>query len=625
MATLADELLADLMGSDEEGEGEERDDDFRQQYAGMDPSDGLMKDDDGTSEEDDEDEEEKFIKAAAELAKKAGEEDEEEVKVKVEKMDFGAISDVRSVAGLMKSLKPVIEVSETPSQPSARSSRFTRARGTALTCSVLQKIDFYQKPENQTPNIGSIEDNPEYRLLTQANSLSTSIDSEIILVHKFIRDHYSIRFPELERLIENALQYAKTVAIIGNGPMEDLGRVIASTDNVTGQTLAEVLDGPRLMSVRMEASTSKGRTLSEKELQNVIRACEMTVQLDSAKKILTDYVQSRMNLFAPNLTVLVGSETAAKLVNTSGGLAGLAKTPSCNIANMGWNSRATGLATNVGVRQKGYLFHSPILQYVPNDLKKQAMRIVAAKVVLAARVDQTLKTPDNSMGQRLKDECQERLDKLTEPPPNKGPRALPAPDDKPARKRGGRRAREAKKQFAQTDLRKEQNRMQFGKEEAETGFGVGDSTKGLGMIGASNDGRVRATQIDKKTAARLSKKNPGWGAATPVGGLASSMRGFGQGAGAGAASMGLRTAGVGTTGTASIVAFTPVQGLELLNPKAKQEADRKRKAEEDRWFNNGTFTQVGGGAMAPPPPKVDSSGFKVPALPALKKHKVEGK
>ncbi|KAF2428913.1 Nop domain-containing protein [Tothia fuscella] len=600
MATLADELFADLMESGSEDEGdEERDDDFRQDSSAMDTTNGISKDGE-TSEEDDEGEEERYIKAAQELSKNAGDQDEEEVKVKVEKMDFGAISDVRSVAGLMKSLKPVIE-----------------------------KIEFYQKPENQTKNVGSIEDNPEYRLLTQANSLSTSIDSEIILVHKFIRDHYSIRFPELERLIENALHYAKTVAIIGNGPMEDLGAVISSTKNVTGQTLAEVLDGPTLMSVRMEATTSKGRSLSDKELQNVIRACEMTVQLDMAKKILTDYVQSRMNLFAPNLTVLVGSETAAKLVNTAGGLAGLAKTPSCNIANMGWNNKATGLATNVGVRQKGYLYHSPVLQYVPNDMKKQAMRIIAAKVVLAARVDQTLKTPDNSMGQRLRDECQERLDKLTEPPPNKGPRALPAPDDKPARKRGGRQAREAKKQFAMTDLRKQQNRMVFGKEEAETGFGTGDSTKGLGMIGATNDGRVRATQIDKKTAARLSKKNPGWGGATPAGsGISSSLRGFGQSTGSGGASMGLRTAGVGNagTGTASVIAFTPVQGLELLNPKAKEEADRKRKANEDRWFASGTFTQVGGGAMAPPPLKTDGGGFKVPALPALKKHKVaEGK
>lgn len=57
---------------------------------------------------------------------------------------------------------------------------------------------------------------------------------------------------------------------------------------------------------------------------------------------------------------------------------------------------------------------------------------------------------------------------------------------------------------------------------------------------------------------------------------------------------GLRTSGVGnlgsSAGTASTIAFTPVQGLELVDPKVQAELNRKRKAEEDRWFKSGTFT-----------------------------------
>ncbi len=62
---------------------------------------------------------------------------------------------------------------------------------------------------------------------------------------------------------------------------------------------------------------------------------------------------------------------------------------------------------------------------------------------------------------------------------------------------------------------------------------------------------------------------------------------------------GLRTSGVGssinaTAGTVSSLAFTPMQGLELVDPKVQAELSRKRKADEDRWFKGGTFTQVGG-------------------------------
>src|SRR5271170_6690442 len=113
--------------------------------------------------------------------------------------------------------------------------------------------------EQRTISAGSIEDNPEYKLLTQSNSLSTSIDNEIILVHKFIRDHYSTRFPELETLITNPLDYAKTVAILKNGPLDDIKSLATSTDNLVGVTLRSILDGPSLMVVTVEGTTTRGR------------------------------------------------------------------------------------------------------------------------------------------------------------------------------------------------------------------------------------------------------------------------------------------------------------------------------------------------------------------------------
>lgn len=444
-------------------------------------------------------------------------------------------------------------------------------------------------------------------------------------MHKFIRDHYSTRFPELETLITHPLDYAKTVAIIGNGPMDDVRSLSTSTDNLVGASLKSVLDGPSLMIVTVEATTTRGRELSDVELRRVLRACEMTLALDRAKKTLTDYVQSRMSVFAPNLTALIGSLTAAQLLNYAGGLTGLAKTPACNVPPLGSKKQTqTGLATNVVIRQQGFLYHSSIIRGVPSDLVRQALRIVSAKVILAARVDRIHESPDGSLGEQLKAACLERLEKLTEPPPNKGARALPAPDDKPARKRGGRRARKAKEATAMTDLRKAQNRMAFGKEEREVGYGTGESTKGLGMIGLANEGRIRSLQIDQRTKARLSKHNKGWGAATPVGGTASSLRGFGASGNATVLrAHGLRSSGVGSTagagaGTASSLAFTPVQGLELVDPKVQAEMSRKRKAEEDRWFKGGTFTMVGGGGNGAETAK-ENGGFKVPPLPPRKK------
>ena len=158
--------------------------------------------------------------------------------------------------------------------------------------------------------------------------------------------------------------------------------------------------------------------------------------------------------------------------------------------------------------------------------------------------------------------------------------------------------------------------MAFGKEEKEVGYGTGDSTQGMGMIGANDTGRVRAQQIDPKTRAKLSKKNPGWGGETAVSGAGTSLKGFGAaGTATSLRAQGIRTGGVGPAAGTSTIAFTPVQGLELVDPKAREEANRKRKAEEDRWFKGGSFTQING------TPKIDSAGFKVPALPPAKKQK----
>lgn len=559
MATLEQELLADFADS-----GDEDVADLENDFAG-----GDFGSPDGGDDED-----ENMVDEEAQYAEKEG-----------KKKDKGH-ADIRNAQSLMANLKPV-----------------------------LQQIEDVKDKMEEVMDGESIEDNPEYQLLKEANEFSTQIDGEIQATHKFIRDNYSLRFPYLEELVKNPVDYAKTVAILGNRPLNDIKTIAQETDNVVGMPLKNILDAPTLMVITVEATRASGRELQDVELAAVMSACKLLLNLDKSKHILTEYVQSRMSVFAPNLTELIGSLTAAQLINYAGGLAGLAKTPACNIAPLGSNKASgLGLATNIGVRHQGFLYHSPILEQVRTDLKKQGLRIVSAKVILAARVDMVHSAPDGSTGRQLKEECERRLDKLTEIPANKGVRALPAPDDKPARKRGGRRARKAKEATAMTEIRKAQNRMAFGQEEKEVGYG--DSTKGMGMIGATDTGRLRAQQIDPKTRAKLSKKNPGWGGDTTLG-AASSLKSFGAGGTATSLrAQGLRTGGVGLQGSGmSSVAFTPVQGLELVDPRAREEASRKRKAEDDRWFKGGSFTQLGG--------KTDAAGFKVPALP-MKKPKTDG-
>lgn len=128
MATLADELLNDFEDSGDENE-EEQNNEVAQDdgVAGLFPAESeapqpkSVKEEakmDLDDDEEDVDDDEELMSAATATQNREAPEDEEETKARVEKMQLGAVSDVRSVAGLMKTLQPVLEVS-LPRSPSA--------------------------------------------------------------------------------------------------------------------------------------------------------------------------------------------------------------------------------------------------------------------------------------------------------------------------------------------------------------------------------------------------------------------------------------------------------------------------------------------------------------------------
>lgn len=200
-----------------------------------------------------------------------------------------------------------------------------------------------------------------------------------------------------------------------------------------------------------------------------------------------------MTQLAPNLSAIIGTRTATKLLGIAGGLQALARQPSCNMHLFGAMKKNTtlGLASGPYAQHKrhvGFIYQSELVQAVMDEYRMKAQRTVSAKCVLAVRMDVTQSYRDGSYGLKLRGELDKRLEKLQEPPPSKVIKALPKPDERTSKKRGGKRARKAKEQYAMTELRKLQNRMKFGEEEEEDG--AFDETKGLGMIGPSS-GKLR--------------------------------------------------------------------------------------------------------------------------------------
>ncbi|KAJ3479341.1 hypothetical protein NLI96_g9125 [Meripilus lineatus] len=527
MSALADELLADLDGLSE-GEDEEVKEE-EQPEAG--PSNSLKRKAPASEDEMSEgegDQEEGDSKIMGGLVLEGGIKPAEELDAEdVQQMELGGVEDVRKVAKL---------------------------DGSKRMNDILKEIEKYQASPSTVEEMAMpAHSNPEYNLIVQANNLSVDVDNEILVVHKFIRDHYHPKFPELEQLVADPAMYIRAVRALGN------------SEDPTKVDLQGILPPAIIMSVLVTATTTSGQPLSDAEFKAVQGACDLADRLEEARKRIFMYVSSRMNVLAPNLSAIVGTTTAAKLLGVAGGLGGLAKMPACNVHLLGAQRKiAAGFSSVTQRRHTGFVYQSDLVQQTPPEYQLKVQRTVGAKAVLAARMDLERQKRDGSYGEELREKIEKHVDRLAAPPPNKIIKALPIPNDGPKKRRGGKRARKAKEAYAQTELRKLQNRMAFG--EAEMEVGAFDQTKGLGMIGT---GKVRAGAAETKSRAKMSKANK--------------LR-------TAALARAAQAGGTQTSGTATSLTVTPVKGFELTNKAA---ASQRVKEANDRWFAGGTFSFIG--------------------------------
>jgi len=145
-----------------------------------------------------------------------------------------------------------------------------------------------------------------------------------------------------------------------------------------------------------------------------------------------------------------------------------------------------------------------------------------------------------------------RFDKIQEPPPPKMRKPLPAPDDKPRRKRGGKKYRNLKEKTAMTEFRKQANRMKFG---ADAEDEYRESGVGFGMLGDTGLGKVKVQVKDRKI--NLSKKQKA--------NLARNMN------------------SQNASGLTSSIVMSQSRGMELYNPTFLAQSTMKK--ERENFFN----------------------------------------
>jgi len=333
-------------------------------------------------------------------------------------------------------------------------------------------------------------------LLEKANKyiiiLNKYISEDVII----LKDLYSIYFQELPTIVTNNYEYVKSIKVI------EENKQLLKKESKTGikklsQELSFLPNNVLMALTFMLTSSNVMKINSEEKSLEIKKEYTKILDLFQKKTILLNFISNNMKYLAPNLTLLLGAEIAAKLVTEAGGLNELARTPSGNILNMGRHELNLEGFSTMNRFNNGYLTELKEYKDSVDSMKIKVLRRYSNKTALAARKDAFLNINKNRNNEKYGDEMKkliaEKVEKIKNDIQPILKKPLPRPDDKPSRKRGGKRVRGIKKKFELTEVRKLKNRMKFGEPEAE----YRDTGKGFGMLGIGGMGSTLRLNINK--------------------------------------------------------------------------------------------------------------------------------
>ncbi|NON61821.1 C/D box methylation guide ribonucleoprotein complex aNOP56 subunit [Acidianus sp. DSM 29099] len=271
-------------------------------------------------------------------------------------------------------------------------------------------------------------------LAIQAIRAIDDIDKSINLFSERLREWYSLHFPELDKLVEEHDIYAKIVSTFGY------------RDNITADKLISLgLNEARSKRLADAASKSIGADISEDDINSIKSLSDTILSLYGIRNSLSDYVESVMREVAPNVTALVGANLGARLLSLAGSLETLSKMPASTIQVLG-AEKALFRALRGGSRppKHGIIFQFPDIHSSPRWQRGKIARALAAKLAIAARVDNY---SGRYIGDQLTDQLKKRVEeiktKYAQPPPRKA-EAEPKKERREGRRDRGRRRRDKK-------------------------------------------------------------------------------------------------------------------------------------------------------------------------------------
>jgi len=238
-------------------------------------------------------------------------------------------------------------------------------------------------------------------MIVQAIGLLDDLDKELNTYAMRVREWYGWHFPELGKVVQDNVQYAKAVKLMGS-------RVNAADLDFSG-ILAEEVEAE----MKEAAVISMGTEVSDHDMLNIKSLCDQVIALSEYRGQLFDYLRSRMNAIAPNLTVMVGELVGARLIAHAGSLINLAKHPASTVQILGAEKALfRALKTKHETPKYGLIYHASLIGQAAPKFKGKISRVLAAKSALSIRMDALGEGTEATIGFESRAKVEARLRQL---------------------------------------------------------------------------------------------------------------------------------------------------------------------------------------------------------------------
>ncbi|CAN6295092.1 unnamed protein product [Urochloa humidicola] len=240
-------------------------------------------------------------------------------------------------------------------------------------------------------------------MVIQAIFLLDTLDKDINSFSMRVREWFGWHFPELVKIVNDNYIYAKLAKFIVN--KSDLAeKDIPALEEIVG-------DMEKAKEIVEAAKASMGQDLSPVDLINVQQFAQRVMNLSEYRKNLYEYLVTKMNDIAPNLTSLIGEVVGARLISHAGSLSNLAKCPASTLQILGAEKALfRALKTRGNTPKYGLIFHSSFIGRATTKNKGRMARYLANKCSIASRIDCYSEASTSVFGQKLREQVEERLE-----------------------------------------------------------------------------------------------------------------------------------------------------------------------------------------------------------------------